>query len=142
MSPPRFASITASLLARKGDAQPWDSAKQPLPWDRGALPAPPPPAFFKPLLSQQANEPEPAQAHQPADLKKISVRMSHHDYERLGILAVKQDKTRQRLLHEALDGLLTGITQKFGADCACLGEERSADCERHSPTEICRRGPR
>ncbi|HWY63415.1 MAG TPA: hypothetical protein VNW15_16055 [Rhizomicrobium sp.] len=133
MSQPRYASITASLLARKGDAQPWaELAKRPLAWDRGELPVAPAPAvgFFKSPPPQHANEPEPAHAHHPADLKKISVRMSHHDYERLGILAVKQDKTRQRLLHEALDRLLAGITQKYSASCACLGEERFAHCER------------
>jgi len=94
--------------------------------------------FFKSPLPQ--HEPEPAHPHVSSDYKKISVRMSHHDYERLGILAVKQDKSRQRLLHEALDQLLAGITQKYSAGCACLGEERFANCERNSPMDSCRRG--
>jgi len=139
MSQPRFASITASLLARKGEAQPWaEQAKQPLAWDRGELPVAGGLGFFKSPLPQ--HEPEPAHPHASSDYKKISVRMSHHDYERLGILAVKQDKSRQRLLHEALDQLLAGITQKYSAGCACLGEERFANCERNSPMDSCRRG--
>jgi hypothetical protein len=138
MSQPRFASITASLLARKGEAQPWaEPAKQPLAWNRGELPAMGSVGFFKSPVPQQVHEPEPAHPHAPSDYRKISVRMSHHDYERLGILAVKQDKSRQRLLHEALDQLLAGITQKYSAGCACLGEERDVN---GSPMDCCRRG--
>jgi hypothetical protein len=148
MSQPRYASITASLLARKGEAQPWaEAAKQPLAWERGELPAAAA-AYFRYAQSPRvapaaqashsahaapapqgapaphaAHDPESAHPHGPADWKKISVRMSHHDYERLGILAVKQDKTRQRLLHEALDRLLAGITLKYSTGCACLGAE-------------------
>lgn len=153
MSAPRFASITASLLARKGEARPWEEpAKQALAWERGELPPPvavavpvfvPAPVvahaaetgFFKPSLKPPlAAEPQPAAELAPAsehvplragDWKKISVRMTHHDYERLGILAIKQDKTRQRVLQEAVDRLLRGITVKFGSSCACLGPEKT-----------------
>jgi len=45
--------------------------------------------------------------------------MSAHDFERLGILAVKKDTTRQQLLKEALAEFLAAKAQDYG--CACLG---------------------
>jgi hypothetical protein len=144
MSQPRFAAITASLLARKGEAQPWaEPAKKPLSWDtQVALPPPEQPRMMPPppLEPPRRTAPEPrmvpplarekdfasASALASRDLKKISVRMSHHDYERLGILAIKQGKTRQRLLQETVDGLIGGIMLTFGSGCACLSAEQSA----------------
>lgn len=104
MSTAKFASITAGLLARKGEAQPWaqEPGKMPLAWRgdiRPALAAPPPPP--------------------PAKDRSCSVRMSAHDYERLGILAVKSEVTRQQLLKDALAQFLAGKAKDYG--CACLG---------------------
>jgi hypothetical protein len=107
MSRPKFASITAGLLARKGEAQPWNSLenaaqeveKVPLAWRTPlAVTAPPPP---------------------PAKDKSCAVRMSVHDYERLGILAVKSGVSRQHLLKDALAQFLAGKARDYG--CACLG---------------------
>jgi hypothetical protein len=106
MSNTKFASITASLLARKGEAQPWNSLgtqeaeKILLAWRAPlAVAAPPPPP--------------------PAKDKSCAVRMSAHDYERLGILAVKSGVSRQHLLKDALAQFLAGKARDYG--CACLG---------------------
>jgi hypothetical protein len=129
MSQPRFAGITASLLARKGEAQPWaEPAKKPLSWDtQAALPPPEQPRMMPPPppMREMSHAPAPALTAVSRDLKKISVRMSHYDYERLGILAIKQGKTRQRLLQETVDGLIGGIMLTFGGSCACLSAEQS-----------------
>jgi hypothetical protein len=45
--------------------------------------------------------------------------MSVHDYERLGILAVKSGVSRQQLLKDALAQFLAGSARDYG--CACLG---------------------
>jgi hypothetical protein len=45
--------------------------------------------------------------------------MSAHDYERLGIIAVKTGVTRQQLLKEALAQFLSGKARTLS--CACLG---------------------
>jgi hypothetical protein len=82
----RFASITADLLARKGEARP-----------------------------------APATPITP-EMRKCTLRISQHDYERLGILAVKQGKTRQRVLQEAVGQLFTGVTEEYGPSCRCLGK--------------------
>jgi hypothetical protein len=123
MSRPRFAAITADLLARKGEAHPWAATPKNPAWEKQQTRAP----VGVPLSDKEL----PPLAMLPgADGKKIAVRMSHHDYERLGILAVKQNTTRQRLLQEAVDGLLAGMPRNFGGACACLGEERFAKGER------------
>ena len=96
----RFASITADLLARKGEATPWpELPKQPLAW-----------------------EPATAKPRRKPEMRKVSLRVSPHDYERLGILAVKQGKTRQRLLQEAVARLFTAMGGDYGGDCRCLGK--------------------
>jgi hypothetical protein len=101
----KFASITSSLLARKGEAQPWHAAepeKLSLPWRQHvldvAMPPPPPP---------------------PAKEKSCSVRMSAHDFERLGILSIKTGVTRQQLLKDALSEFLASRADDYG--CYCLG---------------------
>lgn len=110
MSSAKFASITSSLLARKGEARPWSQSlepalepdmpqKIPTAWRTEAvLPPPPPP---------------------PAKDRSCSLRMSAHDYERLGILAVKGGVKRQDLLKAALAQFLDSKAREYG--CACLG---------------------
>jgi hypothetical protein len=103
----KFASITAGLLARKGEAQPWngllpEADKAPLAWRSEPMPA------------AAATPPSP-----PAKDKSCSVRMSAHDYERLGIIAVKTGASRQQLLKEALAQFLAGKARTLS--CACLG---------------------
>jgi len=99
----RFASITAELLARKGEAKPWNGAE--------------PETIKKPL----AWEKPPIAARAAPDVHKCTLRINQHDFERLGILAVKQGKTRHRLLQEAVERLLTMITEDYGPGCRCLG---------------------
>ena len=105
MSSAKFASITASLLARKGEAQPWNSLAAPEPEKV--------PLAWRPPLTMAATPPPP-----PVKDRSCSVRMSAHDYERLGILAVKSGTSRQHLLKDALAQFLTAKAKDYG--CACL----------------------
>jgi hypothetical protein len=116
MSGAKFASITSSLLARKGEALPWGNAggnagsntgmaepeKLSLPWRRHVnetTVSPPPPP--------------------PVKEKSCSIRMSPHDFERLGILSIKTGATRQQLLKDALAEFLASRADDYG--CYCLG---------------------
>jgi len=123
MSSAKYASITAGLLARKGEAQPWNhtgtSAGVPaavpesesisLPWR----------TYTPEMGASQMGAPELAAAPPPAREKSCALRMSAHDYERLGILAVKSDSSRQQLLKDALAQFLAAKARDYG--CACLG---------------------
>ena len=112
MSSSRFAPITAGLLARKGEAQPWKQVGKAqvehvekvasIPWE--------------PYTPQAEIVPPPPPSGKD---RACSIRMSAHDFERLGILAVKKDTTRQLLLKEALAEFLAAKAQDYG--CACLG---------------------
>jgi hypothetical protein len=117
MSAAKFASITAGLLARKGEAMPWvqsgtqESAKPVPAWRQQVAPPPvvtPPP----PLLAAALPPSTP-----PKD-KSCSIRMSAHDYERLGIIAVKTGNSRAQLLKDALAQFLAGQAKQHG--CLCL----------------------
>ena len=116
MSSPKFASITASLLARKGEAQPWNSLGNSLgnSLENAAQEAEKVPLAWRTPRAVAAPPPPP-----PAKDKSCAVRMSAHDYERLGILAVKSGVSRQQLLKDALAQFLAGKARDYG--CACLG---------------------
>jgi hypothetical protein len=105
MSGGKFASITAGLLARKGEARPWPAltAEEPPPAPLAWCPAPAAP----PPLPPEGKE------------KSCALRMSPYDYERLGILAVKAGVARQQLLKQALAEFLAARALQYG--CACLG---------------------
>jgi len=105
MSSAKFASITSSLLARKGEAQPWRQE-----------PMAEPPVFRAEPMVALASAPPPSP---PSKDKSCSVRMSAHDYERLGILAVKSNSSRQQLLKDALAAFLEARGRQLA--CACLG---------------------
>ena len=105
MSSPRFAPITAGLLARKGEAQPWKQVGKVQVEQVASIP-------WQPYTP-------PREPHPPGKDRTCSIRISAHDFERLGILAVKKDTTRQQLLKEALAEFLAAKAQDYG--CACLG---------------------
>jgi hypothetical protein len=114
MSSAKYASVTAGLLARKGEAQPWNHTGVPetekisLPW--------------RTYTPEMAEAPEiaapPEKVAASTKEKSCAIRMSAHDYERLGILAVKSDSTRQQLLKDALTQFLAAKARDYG--CACL----------------------
>ena len=105
----KFASITSGLLARKGEAQPWNQEKAPLAWRP------------EPVVQLSSALPPPVVKD-----RSCSVRMSAQDFERLGILAVKRGVTRQQLMKDALAQLLASQAKIFA--CACMGScEKNCD---------------
>jgi len=74
-----------------------------------------PPAWRDDARAAVAAPPPPP----PGKDRSCAVRMSAHDYERLGILAVKTGSSRQQLLKQALAQFLAARAQDYG--CACLG---------------------
>jgi hypothetical protein len=107
MSTARFAPITSLLLARKGEAKPWAQGPAVEVENVASIPWRP----YVPVVAVPA----------PADKDRAcSIRISAHDYQRLGILAVKKDTTRQQLIKQALAEFLAGAARDSG--CACLRE--------------------
>jgi hypothetical protein len=124
MSSAKYASVTAGLLARKGEAQPWNHTGMPetekisLPW-----------RTYTPEMEGTPDMAAPPEKlavlpASPAREKSCAIRMSAHDYERLGILAVKSESSRQQLLKDALAQFLAAKARDYG--CACLGNPGGA----------------
>jgi hypothetical protein len=127
MSGSKFASITSSLLARKGEAKPWTEPGGQT-W-RPAEPAEDVREQAPPNISHfvQPAEPERPEPRNLALHKSCSIKMSFQEYERLGIMAVKMGQTRQRLLQEGLHRILAGMAQEYQAGCPCLERGERAD---------------
>src|SRR3569832_2814109 len=147
MSQSRFAPITSDLLARKGDAMPSTmSGKPSLFWRRPPVADPPrPPRDLRLTLEPGSDlrmpEPEP-HVHEidpvPANVvppmppegprpHKMMVTLSHADYEKLGIAAVKKGITRQQMLRVAVDLHFERLKREFGG-CGCMAMGGSGTC--------------
>jgi hypothetical protein len=106
MSTARFSPITSLLLARKGEARPWNQAAKVEAENVASI-------TWRPYTPSVIAAPP-----SPNKDRTCSIRISAHDFERLGILAVKRNSTRQQLLKEALAEFLAVKAQDYG--CACL----------------------
>jgi hypothetical protein len=82
---------------------------------------------------QPAPIPSPAQPPLQQDTdehsKRLTLRLTPAEYERLGIIGVKRDMTRQQLLRHAIDCYLAAAKAEYQASCGCLsGEGCRGDC--------------
>jgi hypothetical protein len=112
MSASKFASITASLLARKGEARPWTGpGAEPQIFQDNHWRADP---VFPAPLTLVADRPV---CDDTASSKRFSLRMTPNDYVQLGILAARQGSTRQKFLQAVLRRILDGGALEF----SCLG---------------------
>ena len=118
MSNPRFAPITSSLLARKGDAVPSSMAAKPsLFWARETPPPLPPPVTLD-VPHTASLPPGPPDAGKP---HRMMVTLSATEFERLGIAAVKKGVTRHQVLRTALDTHLERLKREYGG-CGCMAQ--------------------
>ena len=109
----KFASITPDLVVRKGEARPWSQ--------NDVVPR-------APRAAAAVEDEDPLEtdelAHAPVaqdGTKRCSFRLTPCEYERLGIIAVKRNLSRQQVLRQALDEYLAAIELEFGHACTCLG---------------------
>ncbi len=129
MSTPKFAAITSDLLARKGEARPWNEpAKQPLAWRADV-------GTERVERMERVERPKDEQPDycvpkpQNSAWKKCSVRISAHNFERLGIFAVKQGTTRHHLLEDVIEQFFDNLTRQYGNSCPCLGAADGMACK-------------
>lgn len=140
----KFAPITANLLARKGDAMPSALPKQSYDWSARHDAPPPPPivARTQPAIEHFVPQPRPVverapdyrtqpapppPPHHEADKpRRLFVALSHEEYERLAIAAVKKNINQHQIVHDAL----AAYFEAFGADshCQCVGGSCSRGC--------------
>lgn len=104
MSQRKFASITGSLLARKGEA--------------GASPASP--------RADLGGWPDTPAAHETAVPHRLTFRLDAERHRRLSIAAAQLQVPLQQLLATALDRYLATLAETELSGCACL--RKSAPC--------------
>ena len=124
MSQPKFAPITAALLARKGSA---------IPSTLTSFSPPPPKAAavssIDPPLAT-AMRPEAPHAEHDAHLaKKLFVALTRPEHERLAIAAVKTGLTRHQIVRDALDLYYEQLSRDMGNICACVAGTCGQACQ-------------
>ena len=122
MSNLRFAPITSTLLARKGQAAP------------SQLFPPPPDSYWRPVtrtnghLATETMPDEPADPTVTVSAKaapyddrphKVRVALSDAELERFGLAAVKRGITRQQLLREAINDYVDRLMRDY-ENCGCI----------------------
>jgi hypothetical protein len=109
VSSAKFAAITASLLARKGDAAP--SVVVP-------VRAPSRPALVP--RNGQTFAPAPRQPDNPEKLRRIMVPITQEELERLCIAAIKKGTKRHDIVREALTDYFRKFSAELPYPCACM----------------------
>jgi hypothetical protein len=123
VSQPRFAPITANLLARKGNAVPSAMATM-------ALPQTPPVVTTerieaKAVPLKPVHDPEfaaEAIAHDPLRPKKLFLALTHDEHDRLAIAAVKTGLTKHQVIRDALDAYFEQLANDMHESCHCLSK--------------------
>lgn len=122
MSQPRFAPITADLLARKGMAMPSAMLPQRPEFVRPEFvrPASPPAPKVapEPVVQHEIDADQPP--HDPARPKKLFIAMTHREHEQLAIAAVKTGLSKHRLVRDALEIYFEQLALDMGDDCPCI----------------------
>ena len=116
----RPARLSASLLARKGEALPAGVQRpvlRPVAHAPLQLPVVRPPERTV-AVSEPQHEPPRRQPESPSR-RRLTVRLDPARYTRLRIAAARRNRTSQELIVEALDALLDAC----GATCPCLQGE-------------------
>ena len=132
----KFAQITANLLARKGEAVPSLTNGTAVSLEPQLQPLPPrepqPPhwatelrhAFVADITSGKPIAKRSKRARNKAKLdpshRKIFLKVSARENERLEIAAVKKGATRNELIRLAIETYLDELTREFQDKCHCI----------------------
>jgi hypothetical protein len=119
----KFAAITASLLARKGDAAP--SVVVPV------MPTPRPALVPR---DDQPFTPEPPQSDNVQKPRRIMISMTPEELERLDIAAIKKGASRHDIVRGALNEYFRKLSAELPRPCACMeGGPNSFDLSGEGP---------
>src|SRR5262245_8065944 len=129
----KFASITSSLLVRKGEAAPspiTSSAPAPI-----AARPPRPVTLLSDVARRKSDMVEPRYVYVPDEApqssicdskadgdkpRRIVLTLTAHEYETLGLVAVKKGSSRHQLAQAALDAYFEWLVAEYGEACNCI----------------------
>ena len=112
MSSGKFAAMTASLLARKGDASP--SAIMPV------MAAPRPTVVTRAEVPDMPDPPPFPRDEHPERPRRIMVSITQDELEKLGIAAIKRGVSRHDIVRGALDEYFRKFAAELPRPCACM----------------------
>lgn len=124
---PKYASLHAGLLARKGEAQPApvtqigavfpDHAEVPRPPQAEPEPAvQPPPRAERQAAPRVSN----LKSHPRQARHKTTVRLTDEQRRRVRLASVQLERSQQSLVSEAIDDFLDQLCARELPNCACL----------------------
>lgn len=124
MSGGNFASLTAGLLVRKGEAKPSPMiTSETFPFAQRVARAP----VDTPMAGEPTSQNErrellgaAAAADLPALPRRMVLQLSAKEYETLGLVAVKKGTTPQHLLRKALHQLVAEYVEQCNGSCQCI----------------------
>lgn len=130
MSHHKFAAITGSLLARKGEAGPSAAPRRDAPEPWRALP---PRVMEEAPAARAENAPMPfartvpqaAPALGEGALRKVALRLTEEQHRRMRVVAAQLQMTHQALLAAALESHLANLCDGRLSACSCLGKDKS-----------------
>lgn len=123
MSSPKFAIMTADLLARKGGAAPslFTPVHAAVTTQSDAASTPFTPAPWEPVKAATQAGPAPLPAADDADKpRRIMVMITHDELERLGIAAIKKGVSRHDIVRGALDSYFRKLAAELPQTCSCM----------------------
>lgn len=145
MSQSKFAPVTARLLVRKGEAAPSTVTASPRPVSLVAGMPPKPGAeepehkfvFHEETLHECSVHcgDDKEQCGSGEKPRRIVLNLTPHEYETLGLVAVKKNSTRHQLAQEAMGAYFEWLVSEFGEACDCIVGGALCRCECGRPTE-------
>jgi hypothetical protein len=137
----KFAQITAGILARKGEAVPSLTEGEPIAFQPEKPQAAAPPhlgwatelrhAFVADITSGKPIPKKTKRTRSKAGadpaIRKLFLKVSARDNERLEIAAVKLGSTRNDLLKNAILSYLDELTRQFEHRCGCIAGKDSGE---------------
>lgn len=109
MSSVKFAAITASLLARKGDAAP-----------SVVVPVTPTPRPALVPRDEQPSTSEPQHFDNIETPRRVMISLTREELERLDIAAIKKGATRHDIVRGALNEYFRKLSAELPRACACM----------------------
>ncbi len=118
MSNGKFSPVTSMLLVRKGEAAPSQVAQRPISHlsTRGGASAGERKFVFSPDEASDAQERD-GSGEKP---RRIVLNLTPHEYETLGLVAVKKGVTRHDLAQSAMRAYFEWLVAEYGEACACI----------------------
>lgn len=124
MSAGNFASLTAGLLARKGEAEPSPvMPSEVFPFAQRVAHAPVESPIHAVPMPQRKRRELPATStvgDGTAKPRRMFVQLSAKEYEALGLVAVKRGATPPQLLRKVLHDFLVEFIEQCDGSCPCI----------------------